>query len=230
MHPSLLLPALAALALWPDPPPTVDLGKIDRRLAREPVYQSNAPKYCLLVFGPEARTRVWLVLDGNTLYADRNGNGDLTEKNKALPIQGGWVNIGEIAEPDRKVRHTNLRLRRYGEFYRLTVQAEGTRRMFVGYDEEDPLRFADRAADAPVVHIDGPLTMRLYGEPPVFVAGQRNQIDISVGTPGLGKGSFASLQCCTILNCNVAPIAEVTFPHRDPGREPLRARVSTGDD
>jgi hypothetical protein len=42
------------------------------------VYQST-PRYCLLVFGPEARTRVWLVQDGATLYVDRNGNGDLTE-------------------------------------------------------------------------------------------------------------------------------------------------------
>jgi hypothetical protein len=31
------------------------------------------------VFGPEGKDRVWLVLDGDTLYVDRNGNGDLTE-------------------------------------------------------------------------------------------------------------------------------------------------------
>jgi hypothetical protein len=36
-------------------------------------------KYCLLVFGPNAKTRIWLVLDGDVLYVDRNGNGDLTE-------------------------------------------------------------------------------------------------------------------------------------------------------
>src|SRR5262249_30448580 len=54
-----------------------DLTKIDRTIAKEPVYQSK-PKYGLLVFGPHARTRVWLVLDGDVLYADRNGNGDLT--------------------------------------------------------------------------------------------------------------------------------------------------------
>ena len=50
------------------------------------------------------------------------------------------------------------------------------------------------------------------------------------GTPGLGKGSFASLECCTILNCHVAPAAEITFPHREAGKEPLRARVSLADD
>jgi len=55
-----------------------DLTKIDRSIGKEPRYQTKAPKYCLLVFGPEAKYRVWLVLDGNTLYVDRNGKGDLT--------------------------------------------------------------------------------------------------------------------------------------------------------
>ncbi len=56
----------------------VDLTKIERKILKEPAYRSK-PKYCLLVLGPEAKTRVWLVLDGETLYVDRNGNGDLTE-------------------------------------------------------------------------------------------------------------------------------------------------------
>jgi WD40 repeat protein len=40
----------------------VDLAKIERKIVKEPAYRSR-PKYCLLVFGPEARTRVWLVQD-----------------------------------------------------------------------------------------------------------------------------------------------------------------------
>ncbi|HEV3142290.1 MAG TPA: hypothetical protein VGZ47_00230 [Gemmataceae bacterium] len=60
-----------------------DLAQIERKLVKEPVYQSK-PKYCLLVFGPEAKTRVWLVMDGDTLYVDRNGNGDLTEAGKKV--------------------------------------------------------------------------------------------------------------------------------------------------
>ena len=59
-------------------PALVDLTRIERTIAREPVYQSKAPKYCLLVLGLEARTRIWLVLDGDVLYVDRNGTGDLT--------------------------------------------------------------------------------------------------------------------------------------------------------
>lgn len=66
-----------------------ELTKIDRTIAKEPVYQSKQPKYCLLVFGPEAKHRVWLVQDGETLYMDRNGNGDLTEPDKKVTAKKG---------------------------------------------------------------------------------------------------------------------------------------------
>src|SRR5437870_13912675 len=62
-----------------------DLSKIDRTIGKEPVYESESkPKYCLVVFGPEAKTRVWLVLDGDVLYVDRNGDGDLTGKDERI--------------------------------------------------------------------------------------------------------------------------------------------------
>src|SRR5207245_8714637 len=70
--------ALALLMVVATPLSAADLAKIDRKIAKEPAYRTK-PKYCLLVFGPEAKTRVWLVQDGDTLYVDRNGNGDLTE-------------------------------------------------------------------------------------------------------------------------------------------------------
>ncbi len=58
----------------------VDLTKVDRAIAKEPKYQDQ-PRYALLVFGPKADRRAWLVMDGeDVLYIDRNGNGDLTEE------------------------------------------------------------------------------------------------------------------------------------------------------
>jgi hypothetical protein len=59
----------------------VDLSKVDRTIIKQPVYQSKSPRYCLLVFGPKAKTYGWLVLDGDGLYVDRNHNDDLTESN-----------------------------------------------------------------------------------------------------------------------------------------------------
>ncbi len=64
----------------------VDLSKIERKPVKEPAYRTK-PKYCLLVLGPEAKTRIWLVQDGDTLYVDRNGNGDLTEANEKVAAE-----------------------------------------------------------------------------------------------------------------------------------------------
>src|ERR671925_259 len=83
-----------------------DLTKIDRSIRKEPAYSAK-PKYCLLVFGPGAKTWVWLVLDGETLYVDRNGNGDLTEANervqgpKKIEVAPGmykWMNSFDLGE------------------------------------------------------------------------------------------------------------------------------------
>jgi hypothetical protein len=72
-----LCQAMAWLALWTLPASAADLSKIDRRVTQEPAYQTRTPKYCLMVFGPEAKHRVWLVLDSDILYVDKKGNGDL---------------------------------------------------------------------------------------------------------------------------------------------------------
>jgi hypothetical protein len=66
--------------------PAADLSKVERTIAKEPTYKGK-PKYCLLVFGPEAAHRVWLVQDGDTLYVDRNGNGDLTEPGEKVAAE-----------------------------------------------------------------------------------------------------------------------------------------------
>ena len=58
---------------------------IDRTVRKEPAYQSANPTYCLLTFGPEAKDRVWLVRDGDALFVDRNGNGDLTDPGERVP-------------------------------------------------------------------------------------------------------------------------------------------------
>src|SRR5262249_45838275 len=58
-------------------------------------YKSK-PKYRLIGFGPQAKTRVWLVQDGDTMYVDRNGNGDLTEPGeKVTADKGDGIDEGE---------------------------------------------------------------------------------------------------------------------------------------
>jgi hypothetical protein len=71
MMPVALFLAAGCLAMAP-----AELGNY--RPVKEPVYQSKSPNYGLLVFGREGQERVWLVRDGDTLYVDRRGDGDLT--------------------------------------------------------------------------------------------------------------------------------------------------------
>ena len=77
-----------------------DLSKVDRRIKKEPAYTAEQPLYALYVFGPQADTRVWAVLDKSrpdaphydVLYFDRNADGDLTtrrsSKSASLRIAG----------------------------------------------------------------------------------------------------------------------------------------------
>jgi hypothetical protein len=56
-----------------------DLAKIDRTIAKAPKYHAAKQYYALLALGPESEKRVWFVIDGNDLYVDANGDGDLTQ-------------------------------------------------------------------------------------------------------------------------------------------------------
>ncbi len=116
------LPAISPSA-GPPSGPSADLTQIDRTISKEPAYQ-NKPKYCLVVFGPEAKTRVWLVLDGDVLYVDRNGNGDLTEAGKkvqlaevfkfqnSLHAEQRQFLAGDLSEKVDGPKHTNLTVTR----------------------------------------------------------------------------------------------------------------------
>ena len=105
---------LSGSTLW-----AADLAKVDRSIARLPQFKTATPEYCLLVFGPEADARVWLVRDGDVLYVDRNGNGDLTEpderveadQNTSHPDEDQFVfKCGSIV--DGRLEHKDLVIRR----------------------------------------------------------------------------------------------------------------------
>src|SRR5262249_24705247 len=95
--------ALLLMALAAETGRAADLAKIDRTIGKEPAYQ-NKPGYCLLVFGPEAKTRVWLVKDGAVVYLDRNGNGDLTEEGERLGASPG-ASAGTITDSTGKTKY-----------------------------------------------------------------------------------------------------------------------------
>jgi hypothetical protein len=222
-----LLPALLGLALYSAPLTAADLTRIDRTPGKEPAYRSKAPQYCLLVFGPAARTRVWLVRDGEVLYVDRNGNGDLTEpgercKGTTRPGVIAW-SIGDIVEADGRARHTGLRVRlRRGSFLLALRTAEGIHQE-VG-NEVGALRFSKRARDAPIIHFAGPLTV-LLGTPPRLVPGQEGELIALIGTTGVGAGAAAYCHADALGKCKL--VGTVEFPNPTPSAAPIQVKCES---
>jgi len=105
-----------------------DLAKIDRSIKKEPTY-TGKPKYALLVFGPEAANRVWLVQDGDSLYVDRNGNGDLTEAGKKVAAKvdknldvaqyGHLFEVGDLKVGGKVHKHVSVSIPKLKQFVAL---------------------------------------------------------------------------------------------------------------
>src|ERR1019366_5677353 len=278
------LPVIVWIALGTGPALAVDLAKIDRTIRKEPAYQSKSPKYCLLVFGPKAEPRIWLVLDlvsdpseangaKNALYVDRNGNGDLTEPGARVTCtmrEQRWhvsfspkpcvtyspqFKVGDIVERDGKTRHADLTLDvgSYMQDYRpcsLSLKMNGREMQWAG---GPLLRFADRPQDAPIIHFNGPLSLRVSMEtgvlhvpisydddspkrrrwidehPPTYeerklMRGESCSLYAQLGTQGLGRGTFVALSAGAVPE-NVHLVAEIEFPTKDPKKPPLISRV-----
>jgi hypothetical protein len=173
-----------------------DLTRIPRTIAREPAYKSR-PSYCLLAFGAEAGTRVWLVRDGDLLYVDRNGDGDLTGPGARLegekrPDGIKW-RVGDVREREVKTVHKDLLVWFHRGAYTVHLRTADGFHLEAG-NEMGRLHFAARPEDAPIVHLAGPLTFLLAKnreKPLEFVAGKEEHFIVLIGTPGLGEGASA---------------------------------------
>jgi hypothetical protein len=242
-----------------------DLKAVDRTIRKEPAYRSKSPRYGLLVFGPEAKDRVWLVHDGDTLYVDRNGNGDLTGPGEAIPAKadkdrnpdefGYSFEIGELRVggrvhkglgvgatpltlyPDEIKNQPNAKValaadpKARGYSVSLNVDRPGFRGMGIDdrtvvmagpIDVNGALLFADKPADAPIIHLDGPLQVTVYGEKPTLKLERGVDFVLAVGTPGLGAGTLAMLAYQDTIPDAVVPHVEVLFPAVKADDPPVR--------
>jgi hypothetical protein len=206
-----------------------DLTRIERVLLKEPVYQGS-PRYCLLVFGKEADTRIWLVQDGKDLYVDYNGNGDLTEVGEKYPANGNSFRIGKLVERDGTI-HRNLQIhcRPDGTFI-MELRNEGRRRQYVGIDRMDRPAWGDRPENAPIIHFNGPMSLERYGplyKLPRMTSPSRTirfALRVMLGTPGLGKGTFASYD--EICSEQLGPLqADIVYPPESKTGVAIKERV-----
>jgi len=206
-----------------------DLSKIDRTIGKEPKYREK-PGYCLLVFGPEAATRIWLIKDGALLYLDRNGNGDLTEAGKRLAdnADDGAVTISDSTGRKRyKIHQCNLTKlggeKEQKEYCHIAIDIDGTLRQysFAG--------FANRPQDAPVVHFDGPLSIEVSGQDPILERGDKpTDLGVCLLTRGHGErlGSTVLVDYALGIPADVHPVVEVEFSSKEPSGKPVTAKYT----
>lgn len=222
-------------AAKPDPLVPDYLTKIDRTIKKEPKY-AGTPLYLLLAFGPDAKHRVWVVLDGNTLYVDRNGNGDLTEADKKVSpavFPGEKQNeqspafvVGDLTVGGAK--HTDfffgaIRVNTGGVFTRFGLKLDGKTLQLAG---PTSLALAESPKDARVVHFGSPV---VTAQPSFTMQGTADangpaDYRVQVGTPGVGVGSFAAYGSEDVP-AGVAPVAEFEFAPRKPEDGPKRVTL-----
>lgn len=215
---SMWMAGLIVSAMAIAPAAAADLSKIDRTIRKEPKYKAK-PLYFLLWFGPEAKTRVWVVLDGKDVYIDQNGNGDLTEPGE----KGQFRDLREILAGDGK---TTIKLRLQEPFQdKLYCQAFIQGR----YSQSVFIKPADRPQDAPIHHFDGPLCIGVGDDLPRLKLARGPEpakLYPTIGTRS-PTGHWTRVdQDTEVFSRSIHPWADVEFANKKPGQPPIKTRVA----
>jgi len=214
-----------------------DLSNIERTIGKEPTYRNNSPTYGLLVFGPKATTRVWLVLDGKDLYVDKNCDGDLTGKGERFENDGEGLKGFEVADKSGKRRYevtsiSVLRLEREGKKLLMLSTNVTVRGKFRQYSGAMP---SASRQDAPVSHFDGPMTLDINrdekGESKQkFVTGEKpEELNVMIGTFDRKNGCWVVIENSKNDTAEdfpdaLHPEAIVEFSSGKAGGDPIRIR------
>lgn len=234
-----LLAGITVFGLLAGSASATDLSKIPRTIAKEPAYKTK-PKYCLLVFGPEAKTRIWLAEDGDTLYVDRNGNGDLTEPGEAVetsdrrdfktqgedraqvPYRDQKYVIGKLT-PTGTSQHTEFKVSRYQRGteppnYVVSGMVNGVTLQYAGWT---PI-LTDNRESALIIHFGGPVAPQPIRVKSLTLGNKSQELHLRFCTPGLGKYSAASLGYEAIPE-TIHPVVEIDWPS---GGQPIKTTAT----
>ena len=198
----ILLSAVFLLVAVSGQTQAVDLNLLRMQRPVEPNYQTDAQEYCLLVFGSNAQSQTWIVRDGETFFIDQNGNGNLTDPGEAIVQTKSSLEVPTLRFPGASDRYTNLRIYPQTDgTYRLRATIRGKGSQTVGTGKAVRPEFGSTVETAAVIHFDGPKTLGQYGELQTIPRDTDNHsyrvtsLKLMVGTPGIGKGTFAAYHC-----------------------------------
>jgi hypothetical protein len=182
-----------------------DLGRTDRRIAKQPRYSGKRPLYGLFVFGPRAATHVWAVLDKSEegkggydiLYFDRNADGDLTDPSERW-TGAGPVKVGAFEDPATGVRHENLTI---------SWRPEGSVSLSMNWKGKEPIMagcaehlghycaFADSPDEAPILWpgAEEPLAFQRCDFDKNLRIGRSGHVFVYLGHQGVGPNTFSAV-------------------------------------
>jgi hypothetical protein len=243
MRPCYAGTALVSLLLAAGSAAALEFDKLDRHITKEPAYQSK-PLYCLALLGRDAKTHVWIALDGERLYLDKNCNGDLTDDGPPAQLRRtdtdpASLNIIDVSPDDGRTvyafevvlwgRPSFARKGRDREPFNQSVHVifpDG--RCFGAWgDHHKPLTFAARPLDAPVLHFGGDLRMGFEIRRPLRRVAGGFELSACVGTPGSCPGAWVHLSYKTIPE-GVHPKVVMEFPPERVGGRPVRVEFVLG--
>ena len=234
MSRTLLLILLTSSALAA-PAWAVDYDKIDRSIGQEPTYRTGTPEYALLVFGPEARRRMWVVVDGDAIYLDRNGDGDLTQTDEKFEKGEDCKNI-EFSDPDGKTRYAIPKLRvhrdkemKWPPFIMVWVEIHGP----LGYQQYCDARLGKTPREAALAHFHGPLAIgpstinwKVPPETALTRGGKPGELQAHIGTMSephrcwVVVVSHTSAEACSFAD-GVRPKVTIEYPAQEPSAPPI---------
>lgn len=215
----------------------VDYKSIGRKLLKEPAYRSGKPLYALLLFGREAKLRVWIAVDGDTYYLDRDGAGDLTGKDKRFATRQDFKNI-TLADPDGKTTYLITGAGSYVETEppRKALMVNVTIKGPANYQQYCDVALVDDPAQAQVTHFHGPLTaqaVRYNWKLPSGLAlkagAKGTDVRMLVGTVDEKSGCWTVVRTHELEKSTfgegVYPQVEVEWPAAKVGAAPIRERT-----
>ena len=213
-----------------------DVQKVDRSIGKEPKY-AGKPRYALVLIGKDEK-RIWLAQDGDLLYADANGDGDLADEK---PIKGKRDRITRGDTEYARVTFEVALPGKLGLIYEFYDDPEAGDFLFLYTDVAKPpfprndfhqcacgegskeFRFAEMREDCPVFRFLGALTMLRVGAT-TFPHGGEDDLTVRVGTHGDGRATWVSLENSRVPK-EVHPLAEITFPGKNPKDPPIELIV-----
>lgn len=188
---------------------------IKREIRKEPNYTAKRRVYCLLKFAAKRPLPVWVVVDGDRLYVDRNANGDLTEAGERFDGKPKPDVTTELTHAALRRSYSKLRIRWANTERRklLIVSANvGGKYRLESIQDGDTL--AASPQKAPIVEIGGTLHLSVTETPQHALWRGKNARTILPMTAVLGTKSRTGAWAYVLsdsLPRNVRLVANVRY-------------------